>query len=424
MSSIKPAAFAATAKVLFDYSSTFFDNLDEIGLARLVSDLDVGNEVQERVWFPNATPLFDTAFVTQEEWVSLRSLGIGGSEAAVIDGSSRYTTPRELYYRKRGMRPMRQEKAADAVFARGHYLESNVIELFCKQTHAKRLNNTIMWASKQYPYCTANIDAIVELPNGEMAIFEAKTTCQDNFQAWSNDRIPPHYLGQTRQYPAVLADDRITGTYIGCLFTADACIDGVYLGSAYDVNRFVYRWVERNEAAEERQLAAEQKWFDEFVMTKKEPPLTGNPKNEQKVLAQYRTSTQSTSSVQWRYEDYRSLLDDYLAVMEEKKKLESQVKALELKKDKLKLPLIDALGARCEATVPISNEEYIQIRNTPTKGKVNDIERCKLLIDTLPAYGVPQVVIDDLNDCFKIIPDKSRKFSIDVKRKPASKRII
>lgn len=97
MSSLSPQAFAANAKNLFDLSPTHFDQLDPYEIANIVGELDDGTSHPDRIWFPNAIPLFDTSFVTNAEWESLRCIGIGGSDAAVIDGTSHFSTQYELY---------------------------------------------------------------------------------------------------------------------------------------------------------------------------------------------------------------------------------------------------------------------------------------------------------------------------------------
>ena len=133
-----------------------------------------------------------------------------------------------------------------------------------------------MFRSKKYPHCSANIDAIVRFPGNRLYVFEAKTTIGENYDAWAGDKIPATYIQQTRQYPAVLDDDRILGTYIGCLFTVDYSLNGYYLGSSANVGQFVSRFVDRDKTLEDNQLAEEETFFNTYVAENVEPPFFGS----------------------------------------------------------------------------------------------------------------------------------------------------
>ena len=111
-------------------------------------------------------------------------------------------------------------------------MEDRVIDAFLKLTGFKRIPETRMFRSRKYPHQTANIDGIVISPDGRIFVFEAKTTVAENWDAWKDGKIPRSYVPQTRQYPAVLDDDRVQGTYIGCLFIVDLIVGGLYVGSA------------------------------------------------------------------------------------------------------------------------------------------------------------------------------------------------
>ena len=58
------------------------------------------------------------------------------------------------------------KKGKEFIFSYGHKVESLVIETFCNITGAKVIPETRMFRKKSMPYITANIDAIVEMPDG------------------------------------------------------------------------------------------------------------------------------------------------------------------------------------------------------------------------------------------------------------------
>lgn len=55
---------------------------------------------------------------------------------------------------------------SQAVFDRGHFMEDNVVEAFLKLTDFKRIPETRMFRSKKYPHALADIDAIIQAPDG------------------------------------------------------------------------------------------------------------------------------------------------------------------------------------------------------------------------------------------------------------------
>lgn len=422
MSSLSPQAFAANAKNLFDLSPTHFDQLDPYEIANIAGELDDGTSHPDRIWFPNAIPLFDTSFVTNAEWESLRCIGIGGSDAAVIDGTSHFSTQYDLYCTKRGINPAHKVKKPQAIYDRGHILEDKIIEMFCQISGARKLNNTIMWMSKEFPHCTANIDAVLELPNGQLCIFEAKTTILDNRFSWINDKIPAYYVGQTRQYPAVLNDDRIIGTHIGCLFTIDYIVNDLYLGSNFTDDHFVSRFIEREPETEREQLQTENQWFEDYVIAGKEPPHDSSAKTEIEALHKYSPTPKKGNPTIWDLDDYRDKLQKYLDVSQQCSQTEKELNALkEMKKD-LSIPFIKDLGDKQEAHIPISSTEYYVVKNSPRGKTTIDKERLLDIIDSLAAYNVPDDVISNMHGCFEKEEDKYRVFDIKKEVKPITRK--
>lgn len=281
------AAFAKTAKILFDNSFDLFERMDSVELAMWVQNSYDGKPIEHRFEWPNAEVVVDCAFVQTKEWEALRHFGIGGSDAAAIRGESRYKTAQETYHDKVGTPELIPSNDAQAVFERGHIMEDRVIDAFLKLTGFKRIPETRMFRSRKYPHQTANIDGIVISPDGRIFVFEAKTTVAENWDAWKDGKIPRSYVPQTRQYPAVLDDDRVQGTYIGCLFIVDLIVGGLYVGSAYSGEQFVARCVERDKLAEDDQLANGEEWWNTYVEPNVEPEASGIPKKDIEVIRTY-----------------------------------------------------------------------------------------------------------------------------------------
>ena len=103
-STLSPDVFSYVLASVFDPEKEVnpIDVMEPGRIVELAEMLAVGVKVEPRIEWPNAEVVVDTAFVTRKEWETLRMLGTGGSDAAVILGISPYNTPRSLFYSKRG----------------------------------------------------------------------------------------------------------------------------------------------------------------------------------------------------------------------------------------------------------------------------------------------------------------------------------
>lgn len=178
--------FAKGAKILFDQQANSGESLIDTMTAKEIADYvkPIAEKMpyQKRHEWDNAEVIVDTAFLSIPEWEAIRTIGIGGSDAAIALGVSPYRTELELYYDKHcipeelDIEKNEDKKGKEFIFSYGHKVESLVIETFCNITGAKVIPETRMFRKKSMPYITANIDAIVEMPDGRIFVFEAKTT--------------------------------------------------------------------------------------------------------------------------------------------------------------------------------------------------------------------------------------------------------
>ena len=84
----------------------------------------------------NYTPnrLVDITTLTEDQWLSWRRKGIGGSDVAVALNSSPYRTARDLYYDKIGIVMSDDGPDKSITFQIGHLLEDVVAQIFAKKT--------------------------------------------------------------------------------------------------------------------------------------------------------------------------------------------------------------------------------------------------------------------------------------------------
>lgn len=160
-----------------------------------------------------------------EDWLEARKQGIGGSDASVVCGISRYKSPVELWMEKTGQLPA--QEAGEAAYW-GNLLESLVREEFTKRTGIAVTKPAAIFQSVEHPWMLANVDGLCEDETHGLCVFEAKTASAFKAGEWENG-IPDEYLLQVQHYLAVL----------GC--------QGAYVAALIGGNRFRWTFVERDE---------------------------------------------------------------------------------------------------------------------------------------------------------------------------------
>ena len=148
--------------------------------------------------------LVETSELPREEWLAYRRRGIGGSDAAAVLGISPFMTGRDLYYDKLGISAAADDENWVAKEI-GHRLEPLVAEIFSKRTGLKVFQKKFMFQHPQYPWMLADLDYLVELPDGSIAILECKTSTSNSSENWwyaGKEIVPAYYESQGRHYIA------------------------------------------------------------------------------------------------------------------------------------------------------------------------------------------------------------------------------
>lgn len=396
--------FSEYVKVLFDSQFDRFEEMrsDDLANYALLVHRD-GYEAQKRLDWPNTLVVVDTAFTTMKEWETIRHIGVGGSDGAVIQNAGAFHTKYQLYHDK-VMTPelIPADEDKQAIFDRGHAVEPKVIEAFCKLVGAERIPETRMFRSKTNPYSLADIDAVIRFPaTGAIYFFEAKSTVTDNFKAWANDRVPVHYIPQTRQYPAVMNDPRIRGVYIGCIFVYDYALHGFYIDSDYDVNRFVSRYIERDEEEEKSLLDAETEFFEDHVLAGQVPLFEGPPDTDIKSLRTFIGHADEDSEIIKLDDVLLDNIQGYLELQKKKSVVDAQSSAIKEAMQAMSLPLIETLGQAIEGRMPIPESPeglYWEVKYAPRRKVSVDFD---ILEHKYPeAYAE---CVDDNPDAFRVL---------------------
>lgn len=203
------------------------------------------------------------AYSNHEEWLNARKKGIGGSDASVILGFNPWKTPFELYIEKTSGEI--REVDNEAVYW-GNVLEDIVAEEFTKRTGKKVRRRNQIFKHKEYDWMIANIDRDVV---GERALLECKTTNAFNYDAWTDDNIPPAYICQLQHYMAVLDYEK---AYIAVLIGGQ---------------KFVWKEIKRDDEFIELMIEHEKNFWENHVLKGIPPEIDGSKSATELLNAMY-----------------------------------------------------------------------------------------------------------------------------------------
>ena len=253
--------------------------------------------------------LTETDNLSYEEWLAWRRKGIGGSDASVVCGVSRYKSPIELWLDKTGQIPF--QEAGEAAYW-GTQLEPFVKREFTKRTGIQIREVKQLLQSEEHPFMLANLDGICHDDEHGECIFEAKTASAYKAQEWENS-IPDEYMLQVQHYMAVTG---YRATYIAAL------IGG---------NSFKWKLVERDEELISMLIELENKFW-EHVKNGTPPPVDGSDACANFLAEKYSESTKTQidlpdSAIQI-IRDYESASNQISKLTEQKTAAENQLKEM------------------------------------------------------------------------------------------------
>lgn len=286
--------------------------------------------------------LVKTENMPEEEWLSWRRKGIGGSDVAAALGLSPYKTKRELFYDKIGAEPVAEGEDRTITFEIGHLLEDVVAQIFSKKTGLFVYRDQTMYRHPLFPFMIADVDRFVEEPDGSRSLLECKTAHYDTQYLWANDAVPRHYEMQVRHYMSVM---NINKAYIACLFS----------NSEKD---FVWRVIERDLEEEENTILQLQDFWSRYVCNHQEPPLEGKPDMVLDALRRYYGPADQNLPVVSISQEFLPVLEQVLLMKRQKSELEAQVRKLDGQIKTAYAPLVDLMGQACRAECVAGDVKY------------------------------------------------------------------
>lgn len=198
--------------------------------------------------------LAKTKDLTREEWLRIRTNGIGGSDVSILAGINPYKSIYELWKEKTGQIEPEEKQSEYAYF--GSVLEPIVKAEFMKRTGLKVRARNMILQSADYPFMIADLDGIVN-DHGEICIFEAKTASEYKLSEWKQG-VPRAYVLQVQHYMAVT----------GAVKTHIAAIVGG--------NHFFHYTIERDEELIQEIIAMEKEFWERNVLGGIEPAPDGS----------------------------------------------------------------------------------------------------------------------------------------------------
>ena len=135
--------------------------------------------------------------MSNQEWLTLRKTGIGGSDAGSICGVNPFGSPMKVFYDKTSGKV---EELDNEAVRQGHDLEDYVAQRFMEASGLKVRRSNFMYRSVEHPFMIADVDRLVI---GEDAGLECKTASAYNADKWKDGEIPLHYIMQCYHYMAV-----------------------------------------------------------------------------------------------------------------------------------------------------------------------------------------------------------------------------
>ena len=145
----------------------------------------------------SAVRLVSTVDMPREEWLRVRSGGIGGSDIGAIAGVNPWDTPLSVYLRKVGELPEKEE--TEAMYW-GTVLEEVVAQEYARrhpEVRVRRINAVLQ--HPEVPYFLGNIDREIRRKGDPPAILECKTTSAWQGGRWRDD-VPDHVMCQVQWY--------------------------------------------------------------------------------------------------------------------------------------------------------------------------------------------------------------------------------
>lgn len=249
----------------------------------------------------------DTRKMSHEDWLAMRKAGIGGSDAAVACGLSRWKSPFQLWSEKTNR--IIPTKAGEAAYW-GSVMEPILRAEFIKRTNLEVHECPFFLRSKEHRHMLANIDGY-GVEGSSYFCIELKTANTFAIQDWQSG-LPIEYYCQIMHYMAV------TG------------MNSAYVAVLLGGNEFRIQKYERDEDMIQHIIQMEEHFWYEYMLKDVPPEATAKdhdvlgqlyPKSETKAIEMPTKAREVLA-------DYEQANRDLALAKEKKEEAEAKLKMM------------------------------------------------------------------------------------------------
>ncbi|KGK88088.1 hypothetical protein DP68_08695 [Clostridium sp. HMP27] len=244
--------------------------------------------------------LLKTNELSHEEWLEARKAGITGTDLGGLTGISKYSTPIKVYLDKIGELDPTQD---NEVMYWGRVMEDVIAKEFQARNKLKVNKVNAILKHPDYYWALGNIDRLITNENGEKGILEIKTVSEYLKTSWDEEEVPPQYMVQLQWYMFV------SGVNFG------------YFAALIGGNKYVQKYVERDEELIEMLKNIAQDFWKNNVLTKTPPLVDGSEASTDLLKTLYPQSEPGTELI---------LPEEATQFINEREILKNQVKELDV----------------------------------------------------------------------------------------------
>ncbi len=243
----------------------------------------------------------NTLKLSNQEWLDIRKMGIGGSDAGAVLGFSPYKSSFSVYADKLGFA---EEKTENEAMKQGKELEDYVAKRFIQETGKKVRKINSVLQSKENPFMLANVDRWIV---GENAGLECKTSRDILLKRYKNGEYPEEYYCQCLHYMAVTGANK---WYLAVLI----------FGTDFKIFEIL-----RDEEEINSLIESEKAFWECHILPKVPPPPDGKDSTTNAIKKMYSECESNTVITSTDNEK----IEQYIKLKEQQKELESKIKEAE-----------------------------------------------------------------------------------------------
>ena len=338
-----------------------------------------------------ARKLVNVNSITHEEWLTLRRIGIGGSDAAAIAGvaNPKYNSRFKVYQKK--TEEITTVEPTNEYAEMGHIMEPVIREVFkSKNPHLKVYRSNFMWQSEIEPFVLANVDGVIFDPDNKekgWGVLEIKNMSEYRNGEFGEEEIPIEFQIQMSHYLFCLGLK--WGMY------------AVFIGG----NKYREFYIERNDELIESLINLERHFWMNHVVPQNPPQPDGSEASGAALLAAF-NAIKDKEEVLTLPRDVKSLTEAY-------EFYKAEEESMKKKKDEAKQQLMVMLGDYQKAEIEGETKKI----NWTIKKAFDAVKLREAQPDMYEKFTKPTF---DASAFRKAYPSEHKKFMVETKTRTFS----